>query len=86
MADFYFEFKKYDLAAKYVKQITNNEFLDYKIEMLRYMEKLEDLLEVTISSKNMDKIPDIVNDILNKKPDLQNKVKELCKNYKVNLA
>ena len=86
MADFYFEFKKYDLAAKYVKQITNNEFLDYKIEMLRYMEKLEDLLEVTISSKNMDKIPDIIKEVLKKKPDLQGLVKDLCTKFRVNIS
>ena len=86
MADFYFDYKKYDLASKYVKLITHNEYFDYKIEMLRHMEKYEDVLEVAFSSKNLEKIPDIVNDILNKKPDLQTKVQELCKTYKVNLA
>jgi hypothetical protein len=50
------------------------------------MEKYEDVLEVAISSKNLDKIPDIVNDVLKKKPELKNKVDEICKNYKVNLA
>ena len=86
MAEFYFDFKKYDLATKYIKLITHYEYFDYKIEMLKYMEKYEDALEVGISSKNLDKIPDIVNDILRKKPDLQNKVKELCTKYKVNLS
>ena len=86
MAEFYFDYKEYNLATKYVKLINHVEYFDYKIEMLKYMEKYEDVLEVAISSKNLEKIPDIVNDILNKKPDLQNKVKELCKNYKVNLA
>ena len=86
MADFYFEYKNYDLAAKYVKLITHQEYFDYKIEMLRYMEKYEDLLEVAISSKDLEKIPDIINDVLKKKPDLQNKVDELCKNYKINLS
>ena len=86
MADFYFDFKNYDLATKYVKQITHQEYFDYKIEMLKYMEKYEDLLEVAISTKDLDKIPDIINDVLKKKPDLQNKVDELCKNYKINLS
>ena len=86
MADFYFEFKNYDLATKYVKLITHQEYFDYKIEMLKYMEKYEDLLEVAISSKNLEKIPDIINDVLRKKPDLKNKVDELCKNYKINLS
>ena len=86
MAEFYFEFKNYKLATKYTKLITQNEYFEYKIEMLKYMEKYEDALEITISSKDMDKIPDIVNDILMKKPDLKNKVKELCTKYKVNLS
>ena len=86
MADFYFEFKNYDLATKYVKLITHQEYFDYKIEMLKYMEKYEDLLEVAISSKNLDKIPDIINDVLKRKPELKNKVDELCKNYKINLS
>ena len=86
MADFYFELKNYDLATKYVKLVTHNEYFDYKIEMLKQMEKYEDVLEVAISSKNLDKIPDIVNDVLKKKPELKNKVDEICKNYKVNLA
>ena len=86
MADFYFDFKKYDLATKYAKLITHQEYFDYKIELLKQMEKYEDCLEVAISSKNLDKIPDIINDVLKKKPDLQNKVKELCTKYRVNLS
>ena len=86
MAEFYFEYKKYDLAAKYTKLITHSEYFDYKIEMLKYMEKYEDSLEVAISSKNLDKIPDIINDILNKKPELEKLVKDLCTKYKVNLS
>ena len=86
MADFYFDFKKYDLATKYAKLITHQEYFDYKIELLKQMEKYEDCLEVAISSKNLDKIPDIINDVLKKKPELQNKVKELCTKYRVNLS
>ena len=86
MAEFYFDYKKYDLAAKYIKLVTQQEYFDYKIEMLKYMEKYEDVLEVAFSCKNMEKIPDIVNDILNKKPELQKNVKDLCTKYKVNLS
>jgi len=50
------------------------------------MEKYEDCLEVAISSKNLDKIPDIINDVLKKKPELQDKVKDLCTKYRVNLS
>jgi len=69
MAEFYFDYKKYDLAAKYIKLVTQQEYFDYKIEMLKYMEKYEDVLEVAFSCKNMEKIPDIVNDILKRIPE-----------------
>ena len=85
LAELYFDYKKYDLAAEYIKQINNAEYFDYKVDMLLSMEKYQDALEVIISSKNMDRIPDMVNDILNKKPDLNSYVKELCTKYKINL-
>ena len=85
LAELYFDYKKYDLAAEYIKQINNAEYFDYKVDMLLIMEKYQDALEVIISSKNMDRIPDMVNDILNKKPDLNSYVKELCTKYKINL-
>ena len=85
MAEFYFEYKNYNLAVEYIKQINNNNYFDYKVDMLIYMEKYEDALDIIISSKNTDKIPDLVNDVLIKKPSLQSLVKELCEKYKVNL-
>ena len=86
MADLYFDFKQYDLVVKYLKLITHPDYFEYKIEMLKYMEKYEDAIEVAISSKNMDKIPYVVNDILKRKPDLQKLVEDLCVKYKVNLS
>ena len=85
LAELYFDYKKYDLALEYIKQINNYEYFDYKVDMLIYMEKYEVALETIISSKNMDKIPGFVNEILIKKPNLQDLVKKLCSNYKVNL-
>lgn len=85
LAELYFDYKKYDLAVEYIKQINNYEYFDYKVDMLIYMEKYEVALETIISSKNMDKIPGFVNEILIKKPNLQDLVKKLCSNYKVNL-
>ena len=49
------------------------------------MEKYRDTLEVIINSKNMDRIPDMVNDILKKSPDLNDYIKELCTKYIINL-
>ena len=54
--------------------------------MLLIMEKYQDALEVIISSKNMDRMPDLINEVLMKKPSLKEKVKELCTKYKVNLS
>ena len=85
LAELFIEYKKYDLAVEYIKQMNNSYYFDYKIQMLMHIGKYEDALDVIIGSKNMDQIPNLVNDILAKKPDLQNKVTELCKQYRVNL-
>ena len=85
LAELYFDYKKYDLATEYIKQINNPEYFDYKVDMLIFMEKYDDALEIIISSKNIDRIPFYINEILNKKPNLQDKVKDLCSKYKVNL-
>jgi hypothetical protein len=85
LAELYLEYKKYDLAVEYIRQMNNSDYFDYKVEMLIYMEKYEDALDVIISSKKIERIPDRINEILMKKPSLQNLVKELCDKYKVNL-
>ena len=85
LAELYLEYKKYDLAVEYIRQINNSDYFDYKVEMLIFMEKYEDALDVIISSKKIDRIPDRINEILIKKPSLQNLVKDLCDKYKVNL-
>ena len=86
LAELYFDYKQYDLAVEYIRQMNNSDYFDYKVEMLLYMEKYEDAIDVIISSKNTERIPDLINEILMKKPDLNNKVKELCSKYKVNLS
>ena len=85
VAELYFDYKKYDLAVEYIKQINNINYFDYKVDMLIHMEKYEDALDIVISSKNADRIPEIVNEILIRKPSLQDMVKQLCTKYKVNL-
>ena len=85
LAELYFDYKKYDLAVEYIRQMNNSDYFEYKVDMLLYMEKYEDALDVILSSKNMDRIPELVNEILNKKPNLEKIVKDLCTKYKVNL-
>ena len=85
LAELYFDYNQYDLAVEYIRQINNTDYFDYKVEMLLYMEKYEDAIDIIISSKNMDRIPALINEILIKKPNLESKIKELCTKYKVSL-
>ena len=87
VAEIYFEFKEYDRAVEYIKQIVDADYFDYKIDMLQYMEKYEDALEAIISDKNKDaeKMKQLVDEIIIKRPDLKKRVEDLCLQYKVNL-
>ena len=87
MAEIYMDFNKYDKAVEYIKQITDADYFDYKVDMLKYMEKYEDALEVIISDKYKDaeKMKIMVESIEKKRPDLKKKVEDLCLQYKVNL-
>ena len=88
IAEIYLEYNKYDKAVDYIKQITDNDYFDYKIDMMQYMEKYEDALEIIISDKNKDaeKMKQLVEEIETKRPDLKKKVEDLCLQYKVNLS
>ena len=88
IAEIYFEYKKYDKAVEYIKQILDNEYFDYKVDMLQYMEKYEDALEVIISDKYKDaeKMKQLVDEIESKRPDLKKKVEDLCLQYNVKLS
>ena len=57
--------------------ITDEDYFDYKVEMLKYIEKYSDALEVIISDKDCENKAMLVNDILNRSPDLRKKVDEL---------
>ena len=81
VAELYMEYKEYDKAVEYIKQIKDGQFFHYKIEMLKYMEKYADALEVIISDKDYDKNIFMLNDILSKRPDLKQKANELFVKY-----
>ena len=87
IAEIYLEYNKYDKAVEYIKQILDNDYFDYKVDMLQFMEKYEDALEVIISDKYKDaeKMKQLVDEIESKRPDLKKKVEDLCLQYKVNL-
>jgi hypothetical protein len=50
--------------------------------MLKYMNKYEDALFCIISDKKCDRKDDLVQEILNKKPELKKKADELFEKYK----
>ena len=87
MAEIYMEFNKYDKAVEYIKQINDVDYFDYKVDMMLFMEKYEDALEVIISDKykEPEKVKKLIDNIEKKRPDLKKKVEDLCLQYKVNL-
>ena len=85
LGEIYFKFNSYDRAAENIKMIADSCYLDYKIEMLKLMDKYETALEVIISDKNATNKRNMIKDILNRKPNLRQKSEELLVKYKVNL-
>ena len=77
LAEIYFQFKGYDRAAENIKNINDPCYFEYKIEMLKLMEKYETALEVIIPDKNSINKKDLVNDILRRNPNLRQKAEEL---------
>ena len=85
VAEIFYKFKKYQKAVDYIKGISDPEYLDYKIEMLKYINELESALEVIISDKTIGNMTELVNRIIQIKPELQEKADKLCEQYKVKL-
>ena len=81
VAELFMEYKDYDKAVEYIKQIKEGQFFNYKIDMLKHMEKYVDALEAIISDKDYDKNIFMINEILNKRPDLKQKANELFNKY-----
>ena len=75
VAEIYMEYNNYDKIGEYVRQIFDNDYFDYKEDMLQYMEKNEDALEVIISDKNKapEKMKQLVDEIQTKRPDFKKK-------------
>ena len=80
IAEIYYEFKEYDRAVEYIKQIKDGQFFHYRVEMLKAMDKYVDALEVIISDSEGEKMI-LINDILKKRPDLTKKAEELYSKY-----
>ena len=76
-------FKQNDLAAKYSTFLTEPIFFEYKLDMLKQIEKYEEALEAIITNKNIENVSELVKEIASKKPKLLRKAKELAEKHKV---
>ena len=85
VVEIYYEFKQYDKAVEYLKNVTETIYLNYKVNMLLYIEFYENALEVIFSEKKITNIAELVQMILSKKPNLKPKVDELSEKYKIKL-
>ena len=87
MAEIYFTTKQYDKAVKVIKFLSEPIYLQYKLDMLKTMNKLEDSLEIIITDKNIDisNINSILTDIINNNPNLIKKAKEIALKYKIEI-
>ena len=85
MAEIYYKCKNYQKAVEYIKNVNDSIYINYKINMLEYIEKYEDALEVIISEKNLANPVDLINRILARDPSLKDKIDQICEKYKVKL-
>lgn len=84
MFEIFFKYKQYDRAVKVAKLLIDPFYFQYKIDMVKYMNKLEAALEIVITDKNIDAAKNfILKDIINNDPNLKKKAKEIALKYKV---
>ena len=85
MVEIFLKYNQYDKAVKVIKLLNDPFYLQYKIDMLKFMNKYEDALEIIISDKNLDidNINNLLRDIIHIKPDLIQKAKDLALKFKV---
>lgn len=83
LADIYFMSKSYDNAAQIIKYINDPLYFEYKIEMLKYMDKLDIALEAIITDKTVENKEELVMDIIKNKPKLKFKAKALAEKNNV---
>ena len=70
-------------AADAIQKITDKDYFEYKIELLKYLDRLPEALEAIISNKDCDNQLYLVRDILKRDSDgsLKRKVDELIAKY-----
>ena len=82
LSEIFFKFKDYKRAEENIKLINDSFYLGYKIDMLKFMDKYETALEIAVADKNNINKNNLINNILNIKPELKEKADEFFKNLK----
>ena len=82
LSEIFFKYDEYKRCEDNIKLINDTFYLGYKVDMLKVMDKYETALEIVISDKNNINQENLLNDILNRKPELKEKADELIKNSK----
>ena len=78
VAKIFFDVKNYDLATKYIKDVTDFNDFDEKIKLLKKMNKYEDAIEIIMKNKKADK-EQYLNEILIEKPELKSYIENFGK-------
>lgn len=76
IAKIFYNTKNYDLAVKYINEVTDPKDFDEKINLLKKMNKHKEALEIVMSDKKVDKQM-YIEGILREKPDLKRYLDEL---------
>lgn len=85
LSEIYYNLNTYNKATEYIKLITDPRYINYKIQMLEYMNNYEAEIEVILTDKNIDNKNDLINNIIKKNPELKGKVEILCNKYQVKI-
>ena len=85
IGEIYYDYKMYDKATEYLMQVKDSGYSLYIIDLLKSMNKYKEALEVVFWDKTIEQKERLINEIIQKDPNLKNDVNELCVQYKVNL-
>ena len=85
IGEIYYDYKMYDKATEYLMQVKDSGYSLYIIELFKSMNKYKEALEVVFWDKTIEKKEKLINELIQKDPNLKNDVNELCVQYKVNL-
>ena len=85
MIEIYLKFNQYDRAVKVIKFLIEPFYIQYKLDMMKFMNKYEDALEIIITDKNLDidNMNHILKELIYIKPNLLQKATDLAAKYKI---